>query len=90
MNHAHPVHMETDSLQRFNPERYNAFAQLLSRPDPAGMPRRANVNRWPGEPDRRGTRLPGILMAWMQRRHLAMDIDEPPAGLRTVLAERTL
>jgi hypothetical protein len=40
------------------------------------MPRRANVNRWPGEPDRRGTRLPGILMAWMQRRHLALDLDE--------------
>jgi hypothetical protein len=76
MTQDRPDYVETDSNQRFNPERYNAFAQLLSRPDPAGMPRRANVNRWPGEPNRRGTRLPGILMAWMQRRHLALDVDE--------------
>ena len=77
MTQDRPGYMETDSKQKFNHERYNAFAQLLSRPDPAGMPRRANVSRWAGEPDRRGTRLPGILMAWMQHRHLALDVDEP-------------
>lgn len=76
MTQDRPNYVETDSLQSFNQERYNAFARLLSWPDPAEMPRRANVSRWPGESDRRGTRLPGILMAWMQRRHLALDVDE--------------
>ena len=70
---------ETDGGQGFDHERYNAFARLLSRPDPAGLPRRANVSRWPGEADRRGTRLPGILMAWMQRRHLEIDRDDVAA-----------
>jgi hypothetical protein len=81
MSHARSVHAETDVLQRFNQERYNAYARLLSRPDPKGMPRRANVSRWAGESDRRGTRLPGILMAWMQRRHLALDVNESETAL---------
>ena len=81
MSHARPVHGETVVLQSFNQERYNAYARLLSRPDPKGMPRRANVSRWAGESDRRGTRLPGILMAWMQRRHLALDVNESETAL---------
>jgi hypothetical protein len=76
MSHARPEYVETDVLQSFNQERYNAFSRLLSRPDPKGMPRRASVTRWAGESDRRSTRLPGILMAWMQRRHLALDVHE--------------
>ena len=54
-----------------------AFARLLARPDPRNLPRRAHVYRFEGDPDRRATRLPGILMAWLQRRHLAIDIEEP-------------
>jgi hypothetical protein len=35
--------------------------------------------RCEGDPDRRHTRLPGILMNWLQRRHLEVDRDEPMA-----------
>jgi len=66
----------------FDPERFDAFARLLAQPDPKGLPRRAHVSRWLGDPDRRGTRLPGIVMAWMQRRHLEIDIEEPAAPAR--------
>jgi hypothetical protein len=61
----------------------DAFARLLARPDPPDLPRRAHVYRYAGDPDRRVTRLPGILMAWLQRRHLAIDVEEPlaPAAL---------
>lgn len=81
MSQDRPHYLETDSNQKFNHERYNAFAQLLSRPDPAGMPRRASLRRWSGEPDRRGTRLPAIVMAWMQHRHLALDVSESGTAL---------
>src|SRR6478672_341432 len=66
----------TGAFQRFDPVRFDAFTQLLARTDPKGLPRRAHVPRWQGDPDRRGTRLPGILMAWMQRRHLEIDVEE--------------
>jgi hypothetical protein len=70
-----------------DPVHLDAFARLLARPDPRDLPRRAHVYRYEGDPDRRATRLPGILMAWLQRRHLAIDVDEPiasatPASMR--------
>ena len=72
----------TGMSQTFDPVRFDAFTRLLARPDPKGLPRRAHVSRCPGDPDRRETRLPGILMAWMQRRHLEIDIEEPSASAR--------
>jgi hypothetical protein len=71
-------------MQAFNPESFEAFAQLLARPDPADLPRRAHVYVCEGDPDRRETRLPGILMGWLQRRHLEVDVEEP-----LVAAKRT-
>jgi hypothetical protein len=64
-------------MQTFDPVCFDAFEQLLARPDPTDLPRRAHVYRCEGDPNRRETRLPGILMAWLQRRHLAIDIEEP-------------
>jgi hypothetical protein len=60
-----------------DPTRLDAFARLLARPDPRDLPRRAHVYRYEGDPDRRATRLPGILMGWLQRRHLDVDVEEP-------------
>lgn len=67
--------------QTFDPVRFDAFTDLLARPDPRELPRRGHVIRCQGEPGRRGTRLPGIIMAWMQRRHLEIDIEETSAPL---------
>jgi hypothetical protein len=64
-------------IRRFDPACYDAFAQLLARPDPPDLPRRAHVFRCAGDPNRRATRLPTILMGWLQRRHLAVDAEEP-------------
>jgi len=72
-------------MQAFDPVCFDAFARLLARPDPVDLPRRAHVYRCEGDPDRRATRLPGILMGWLQRRHLEIDIEEP-----RVSATRTL
>ena len=74
-------------MNTFDPVCFHAFAQLLAQPDPTDLPRRAHVYRCEGDPNRRVTRLPGILMAWLQRRHLAIDVDEPiasatPASMR--------
>ncbi len=63
-------------MQVFDPVCFNAFAQLLAQPDPRDLPRRAHVYKCEGDPDRRATRLPEILMGWLQRRHLAIDVEE--------------
>jgi hypothetical protein len=63
-------------MRPFDPVRFDAFARLLALADPTDLPRRAHVYRCEGDPNRRATRLPGILMAWLQRRHLANDIAE--------------
>jgi hypothetical protein len=72
-------------MQTFDPVCLDALARLLARPDPSDLPPRIHVYRCEGDPDRRVTRLPGILMGWLQRRHLEIDIDEPLAS-----ATRTL
>lgn len=64
-------------IQTFDPTYVEAFTRLLARPDPTDLPRRAHVYRCAGDPDRRTTRLPRILMGWLQRRHLATDAEEP-------------
>lgn len=48
-------------------ERYDAFEQLLTKPDPPDLPRRRHVLHCTGDPDRRATRLPPIQMVWLQR-----------------------
>jgi hypothetical protein len=67
-------------MQAFDPESFDAFARLLALPDPKDLPRRAHVFVCEGDPDRRETRLPGILMGWLQRRHLEVDVEEPLAA----------
>lgn len=64
---------------RFDPERFDAFERLLAQSDPADLPARAHAYRCAGDPARRATRLPAILMAWLQRRHLAVDVEHRPA-----------
>ncbi len=64
-------------MQTYDPECLDAFARLLARPDPADLPRRGHRWRCEGDPNRRATRLPRILMGWMQRRHLDVDVEEP-------------
>ncbi len=72
-------------MQTFDPVRFDAFVQLLAQPDPGDLPRRAHVYRCGGDPDRRATRLPGIFMMWVQRRHLEHDIEEPSAPAKRTL-----
>jgi hypothetical protein len=60
-----------------DPECFKAFERLLAQPDPPEMPRRAHVYSCDGELERRATRLPAILMGWLQRRHLDVDVEEP-------------
>jgi hypothetical protein len=59
-----------------NPLCLDAFERLLAQPDPDDLPRRAHVLRWEGEPNRRSTRLPSIMMSWLQRRFLEIDGEE--------------
>lgn len=65
-------------MRTFNPVRFEALAQLLARPDPADLPRRSHIYRCLGDPNRRTTRFPGILMGWLQRRYLEIDVEGPP------------
>src|SRR4030095_3786939 len=75
-------------IRRFGPACYDAFAQLLARPDPPDLPRRAHALRCAGDPNRRTTRLPTILMGWLQRRHLAVDAEEPLMPARRMWPQR--
>ena len=65
-------------MEAYDPVSYDAFVRLMARPDPKDLPRRAHVHRFKGDPDRRATRFPAILMGWLQRRYLK-DIEEPLA-----------
>lgn len=64
-------------LQIIDPARFDAFVQLLAQPDPVDLPHRGHVMRCEGDPDRRETRLPGIVTGWLQRRHLEVDVEAP-------------
>ena len=66
-------------MRTFNPVRFEAMAELLARPDPNDLPRRSHVCRYVGDPHRRTTRFPGILMGWLQRHYLEVDVEEIPA-----------
>ena len=71
-------------MQTFDPVCFDAFTRLLARPDPADLPRRAHILRYEGDPNRRTTRLQPILMGWLQRRFLEIEVEEPlPAAKRT-------
>jgi len=64
-------------LETFDPRRVDAFAKLLASPQPADLPRGGHVHRCDGDPNRRTTRLPWIIMGWLQYRHLEIDGEEP-------------
>jgi hypothetical protein len=66
-------------MRTFNAVRFEAMAELLARPDPNDLPRRSHVYRYVGDPHRRTTRFPGILMGWLQRHYLEVDVEEIPA-----------
>jgi hypothetical protein len=77
-------------MRTFNPVRFEAMAELLARPDPNDLPRRSHVYRYVGDPQRRTTRFPGILMGWLQRHYLEVDVEETPApASRTSQYRRT-
>ena len=69
-------------IHRFDRVCFEAFERLLAQPDPPEMPRRTHIYSYDGESDRRATRLPALLMVWLQRRHLAVEIEEPLAPAR--------
>ena len=54
-------------MEQFDTERYAAYEQLLTKPDPPDLPRRAHVLHCAGEPERRFTRLPPIQAVWLQQ-----------------------
>ena len=58
----------------------DAYTRLLAQPDPKDLPRRGHVVRYEGDPDRRDTRLPGLVSVWRQRRNLELEVKEPLAG----------
>jgi len=64
-------------MQTYDPARLHVFEQILARPRPLDLPPGGQAHRFDGDPDRRMTRLPGLLMAWLQHRHLEVDAEEP-------------
>jgi hypothetical protein len=77
---------ETTMLQIIDPVRFDAFVRLLAQPDPPDLPHRGHVHRCDGDPNRRATRLPRILMGWLQERHLRVDDEDPlPVATRSTL-----
>jgi hypothetical protein len=60
-------------IQTFDPQRLDAYEQLLARP-PSFSPSSSLCISPPPPPT---TRLPALIMAWLQRRHLEIDADEP-------------
>ena len=66
--------------QAFDPSCLAAFERLLAIPDPPDMPRCAHMRPYGGDPQRRKTRLPLILMSWLQRHHLDLDLDRDRDG----------
>ena len=77
-------------IRTFDSASFDAIARLLAKPDPADLPRRAHVCRYEGDPNRRQTRLPGIVTAWLQRRHLALDVEEPVAAKTRTVKSRAV
>jgi hypothetical protein len=72
-------------MKTFDPVSFEAFEELMARADPTDLPPRTHVFWCEGDPNRRATRLPGILMGWLQRRHLAVDAEVPLASARRML-----
>ena len=77
-------------MQTFSPASLDAFARLLARPDPRDLPRRGHVFIYEGDPNRRTTRLPKILMSWLQQRHLEVDVQEPLASAYVCTREQRI
>ncbi len=73
---------------QFDPTCFDAFSRLLARPDPGDLPRRAHVLRCAGDPHRRATRLPSILMGWLQQRWVEELDGEEWLGWATQLSQQ--
>ena len=67
-------------IEQFDPERYQAFERLLTKPDPPDLPRRGHVLHCAGDPNRLATRLPPIQMVWLQQWCLETRGEEPPSA----------
>jgi hypothetical protein len=72
-------------MNTFDPVCFEAFEQLLAQPDAADLPRRTHVYRCEGDRIDGRRACPGS-HGRLQRRHLAIDIDEPiaPATLASM------
>lgn len=73
-------HVRSFLVHTFASTSFDAYTRLLAQPDPTDLPRRAHVCRYEGDPNRRDTRLPGIVTAWRQHRSLELDVEEPAAA----------
>jgi hypothetical protein len=74
--------LESVLMQTLASTSFDAYTRLLAQPDLTDLPRRAHVWRYEGDPNRRDTRLPGIVTAWRQHRNLELDVEEPASGGR--------
>ena len=59
---------------------YHRLVALLATPDPPDLPARRHRLTQPGDPTRRWTRLPGLLMAWAVTRQTLNDPAPPPSA----------
>lgn len=69
-------HVRCLLMDTFASTSFDAYTRLLAQPDPADLPRRAHVCRYEGDPNRRDTRLPGIVTERRQRRNLELDVED--------------
>lgn len=60
-------------MQVVDLSRYEAYAKMLKQPDPADLPHRGTVLRYEGDPNRYGTVLPRLVIAWVQHKILEKE-----------------
>jgi hypothetical protein len=75
-------------MQTFDLASPDAIVRLMAQSDPADLPRRAHDCRYEGDPNRRETRLPGIVTAWRQRRYLDLNVEEPLKPAKSAVLRR--
>jgi hypothetical protein len=83
------VALESGDHADFQPGAFRGLSDCWEQPDPTDLPRRSHVYRCLGDPNRRTTRFPEILMGWLQRRYLDIDVEEPLASRRGRAARRS-
>jgi hypothetical protein len=64
-------------MQPFDPVCFEAYARLLALPDPPEMQGlRGHSVRCLGQPNRRETLFPRVLIGWLQHHYLAVDGED--------------